>query len=81
LERPAVEEIPSPPEPGENWVSAQAPSQERVPGEQLVGDRLPEEFENFRQRLIEVHFFRLIQVPRLTGENQEQHGIIRHARD
>jgi hypothetical protein len=52
-----------------------------VPGEQLVGDRLPEEFENFRQRLIEVHFFRLIQVPRLTGENQEQHGIIRHARD
>ena len=47
----------------------------------LIGDRFPQEFEDFRERLIQVHLLRLVQAPRLPGEDEAKDRIVRHARD
>ena len=47
----------------------------------FIGDRLPEEFEDLGERLIQVDLLRLVQVPRFPGEDEAKDRIVRHARD
>jgi hypothetical protein len=52
-----------------------------MPRQLLVGDRLPEELEDFGERLIQVDLLRLVEAPRPPGEDEAQDGVVGHARD
>ena len=52
-----------------------------MPCEFLIGDRLPEELEDFGERLIQVDLLRLVEAPRPPGADQAQGRVVGHARD